>query len=86
MNTAARKKNTPAPMTTENPSKMVDSPANAPKPTTTARLSTSAVTRFHAKAAKNIAAAMPRVENRYICSTLDVWSPAGNMRTISVEL
>jgi len=86
VNTAARKKNTPAPMTTENPSKMVDSPANAPNPTTTNRLSTSTVTRFHASAAANIDAAMPNVENRYICSTLAVWSPAGNMRMISVEL
>lgn len=72
VSTAAKEKNTPAPTTTEKPNKMVDKPASAPNPTTTNRLSTSSVTRFHASAAANIDAAMPNVENRYICSTLAV--------------
>ena len=69
VNTAASTKNAPAPMTTENPNKMVASPANAPNPMTNARLSTSAVMRFQARAAVNMEPAMPSVENRYICST-----------------
>ena len=86
VSSAALMKNGPAPMITEKPSSNVNSDASADTPTTNVRRSISRVNVFHAHAATNMLPAMPAVENRYICSTEEVCTPAGNMRMISVEL